>query len=78
MRGTCFLLRKVQAKPDKMPNSARFGVGCNVIAFVNLLLYFILDDLAYQSWYPLFIINKSNSLLDEGAMATAIKVAARR
>ncbi len=72
MRGTCFPLNRVQVIPHKTPNSARVGVGSNVIACVNLLLYFGLDDLTYQSWYPLFIIKKSNGLLDEGAMTTAI------
>ncbi len=78
MRGTCFLLHGVQVQPKEMPNSMRFGVGSTLIAFVNLLLYFNLDDLTYQSWYPLFIVNKSNGLLNEGAMATAINVAVGR
>jgi hypothetical protein len=78
MRGACILLRGVQVEPNETPNSMRFGVGSNVIAFINLLLYFNLDDLIYQSWYPLFIVDESNGLLNEGGMATAINVAVGR
>jgi hypothetical protein len=77
--GTGFLLHGLQIKPDETPKSEGFCMGCNVLAFVNLLLYFNQDDeLAYQSQYPLSIIDKSNGLLGEGAMGTAINVAVGR
>jgi hypothetical protein len=78
LSGACFLLRGVQIEPNEMFNSAEFGMGCNMIAFVNALLYFNLEDLAYQSQYPLSIIGKNSGLLGEGAMATAINIAVGR
>ncbi len=53
---------------DQMPNRVTFGVGRNVIFFVNLFLYFNVDDLAYQVQYPLSIVKGSEGLLDERTM----------
>jgi hypothetical protein len=46
--GACFLLCRVQVQPGHTPNRTNFGMGWNVIMFVNLLMYFNADDLAYQ------------------------------
>ncbi len=77
--GACFLLlRRVRIKPDQMPNCVGFGMSPNVITFVNLLLYFCSEDLAYWGGYPLSIINRSKGLLNEGTMERAINVAVKR
>jgi hypothetical protein len=46
--------------------------------FVNLLMYFNADDLAYQDRYPLSIVEASKGLLNEGAIDGAINFTIER
>jgi hypothetical protein len=61
-RGGIFLSRGERIGLDKRPSSRGFGVGYHVITFVNLLTFFSLNDLVYQSQYALTIVNGSRGV----------------
>jgi hypothetical protein len=63
---------------EETPISMRFGTDYNVITFVNLLTFFNINDLVYQSQYPLTIVNESEGVLNVWTMRDAINALIQR
>jgi hypothetical protein len=77
LSSACFLLHRVQIKPDAQQRRVQRGLQCD--CFCHSFAVTGPGGLgAYQSQYPLFIADKCNSLLHEEAMGTAINVTVKR
>jgi hypothetical protein len=78
LRGGIFLSIGKWIGLDEMLTSLAFGPGYHVITFANLLMFFDLNDLVYQSDYPLTIGNKSKGVINIPSMRDAINALIQR
>ncbi len=78
LRGGIFLSSGKRIGLDEAPKGLGFGPGYLVITFVNLFMFFDLDDLVYQSNYPLTIVNESKGVLNVPTMRDSINASIQR
>jgi hypothetical protein len=78
LRGRIFLFSGKRIGHEDMPISMGFFTDYNVITFMNLLMFFNINDLVYQSNYPLTVGNKREGVLDVPTMRAAINSSIQR
>ncbi len=78
LRGGIFLSSGKRIGLDETPKGLRFGPGYHVITFVNLFMFFDLNNSVYQSDYPLTIVNESKGVLNVPTMRDAINASIQR